>query len=88
MTPLRWSAAAGSPLDPVDRLPGQGGLFGDLSDAHGLLPQHGAHLVELIARVAPLTAEVSPVVILLRMLDAGSLCSLGGLSLCRSSGGR
>jgi hypothetical protein len=28
-----------------------------------LLSQHRAHLVELIARVTPLTAEVSPVVI-------------------------
>jgi hypothetical protein len=64
------------------RLSGQSGPFGDLSDALGLLPQHGAHLVELIARVAPLTAEISPLLILLRMLDAGSLYGLGGLSLC------
>ena len=33
-------------LDPADGLPG---LFGDLSDAHGLSPQHGAHLDELLA---------------------------------------
>jgi hypothetical protein len=34
-------------LDPVDGLPGQAGLFGDLTDAHGLLAQRGASLAGL-----------------------------------------
>jgi hypothetical protein len=30
-------------LDPVDRLSGQAGLLRNLSDAHGLLAEHGPH---------------------------------------------
>jgi hypothetical protein len=41
--------------------PGQAGLFGDLSNAHGLLSQHGVHLDELFARVARFAAEVGVV---------------------------
>ena len=39
-------------------LSGQAGLFGDLSDAHGLLSKHGAHLAELLAVEARLTAKI------------------------------
>jgi hypothetical protein len=69
-------------LDPATRSAGSGRPLWNLSDAHGLLRQHGAHLVEQIARAAPLTAEVSPVVILLRMLDAGSRCAALVVSAC------
>jgi hypothetical protein len=57
-------------LDPVDGPSGQASFFGNLSDAHGLLPQHGAHLVELIAHVARLAADVGAVATLLGMLRA------------------
>src|SRR5258708_788584 len=74
-------------LDPVDGLAGQASLPRNLSDAHGLLPQHRAHLVKLIARVARLTAEVSAFSAMLCVLDTGPLCGLGGLSLCLSGRG-
>ena len=48
---------ANAAFSPGQRGPREAGLFGDLSDSHGLLPQHGAHLVELIARVARLVAD-------------------------------
>jgi hypothetical protein len=61
-------------LDPVDGLSGQAGLLGNLSDTHGPLPQHGAHLSKLFAGEARLSAEVGTFVILLGVLDAGPLC--------------
>jgi hypothetical protein len=60
---------------------GQAGLFGDLSDAHRLVPQHGAHLDELLAGEARLPTEVGPVATLLSVLDTSPLCGLGRLSL-------
>ena len=71
-------------LDPVDGLPGQAGLSRNLSDAHGRLPQLGAHLVELLAREAWLTTEVGAVATLLGVLNTSPLCCLGRLSLCLS----
>jgi len=71
-------------FDPVDGLSGQAGLFGDLSDAHGLLAEHGAHLDELLASEARLTATVGAVAALLGVLDTGPLSRLGGLSVCLS----
>jgi hypothetical protein len=70
-----------TPRVPLDPLPRQAGLFRDLSDAHGFLSQHVAHLVELLARVARLAAVVSAVATPLRMLDAGPLRRLGGLTM-------
>jgi hypothetical protein len=49
-------------------------LAGNLSDAHRFLSQHVAHLVELIAGVARLAANVGAVATLLGMLDTGPLC--------------
>jgi hypothetical protein len=68
-------------LDPVDSLSGQASLSRNLSDAHGVLSQHLAHLVELLARETWLPAKIGSFVILFRMLDTGPLCSLDGLSL-------
>jgi hypothetical protein len=49
--------------------------------------KHGAHLDELLACEARLTGKVGAVATLLGVLDTGSLCGLGGLSLCLSGGG-
>ncbi len=57
-------------LDPVDDLPGQASLSRNLSDAHGLLSQHRADLVELLAREAWLAADVGAVATLLGVLDS------------------
>src|SRR5215472_17423457 len=47
-------------VDPVDGLSGQTSLpGGNLSHAHRLSPEHGAHLAELLASICRLTAEVS-----------------------------
>ena len=62
-------------------------LSRNLSDVHRFVPEHTAHLVELIARVARLTADVGSVAMLLGVLDAGPLCSLGRFSLCLSGRG-
>jgi hypothetical protein len=56
------------PLDPVDSLPGQAGLSRDLSDAHCFSSQHVAHLVEPLAHIARLAADVGAVPMLLRTL--------------------
>jgi hypothetical protein len=74
-------------LDPVDGLSGQASFLRNLRDVHHFLPQHGAHLVELLARVARLTANVGAVATLLGVLNTGSLCSLGSFSLCLSGRG-
>jgi hypothetical protein len=93
MSVIAWRFAITSPkqpkhlstrrlaLDPIDGLSGQASFIRDVSDAHRLLPQHGAHSIEMIARVAWLAAEVSALVIPLRVLDTGPLRRLGGLSL-------
>jgi hypothetical protein len=46
-----------------------------------LLAQHGGHLDELLPSEAGLPTKIGAVVTLLGMLDAGSLCRPGGLSL-------
>src|SRR5260370_1180455 len=69
-------------LDPVDGLSGQAGLSRNLSDTHRLVPQHGAHLDELLACEARLPTEVGALSTLLGVLDAGPLCCLGCLGLC------
>jgi len=66
-------------LNSVDGLPGQAGLFGDLSHAHGLLSQHGAHLGKLFRCEARLAAKVRALATLLGVLDTGPLSGLGGL---------
>jgi hypothetical protein len=68
-------------LDPINRLPRQPGLFGDRGDGHRLLPQQIADLEELVAAEAWLAAEVGAIVILLGMLDAGSLSGFGRFGL-------
>jgi hypothetical protein len=71
-------------LNSVDGLAGQAGLLRNLSDPHRLLPQHGAHLVELIARVARLAANVGAVAMLLGILNTGipALCAALVASAC------
>ena len=55
-------------LDTVNGLSGKAGLLRDLSNAHCLLPEHGAHLDELLASEARLAA-VGAAIILLCVLD-------------------
>src|SRR5258707_2850030 len=69
-------------LDPIDGLSGQARFPSNLSDAHRFLPQHGAHLDELVARGARLAADVGAVATLLGVLDTGPLCGLVSLSPC------
>jgi hypothetical protein len=45
-------------------------LLSDPRDAHGLLGQHGSHMVELGAREARLASEICSVALGLRVLEA------------------
>jgi hypothetical protein len=70
----------GVALDPIDSLSGQASFLRDLSNTRRLLPEHGAHLDELIACVARFAADVGVVVILLGVFDASALSGLGRFS--------
>jgi hypothetical protein len=61
----------------VPTLPGRPpGILGNPRDPHGLLAQHGAHLVERGAREARLPPKVRAVSVLLGVLDTSALSGL------------
>ena len=72
----RGLCRGGITMHAVDRLPSKPGRLGDAGDASRAGVEHGSHVVELLAGVGRLAAEIGGAVCCLGVLDSSPLSGL------------